>query len=109
MNWSNSGTFTYTPGTNSSGDPVGNIDTHQLGSGFGGHTLFTHTEPASATSLINTGTWTPNLPSLQYYKVKIHIPQSGATATDVVYTINRAVRLRRGRFESTRTGSPNSG
>ena len=88
MNWSNGGTFTYTPGTNGSGDPVGNIDTHQLGSGFGGHILFTHTEPASATSLINTGTWTPTLPSLQYYKVKIHIPQSGATATDVVYTIN---------------------
>jgi len=88
MNWSNGGTFTYTPGSNGSGDPVGDIDTHQLGSGFGGHILFTHTEPASASSLINTGTWKPNLPSLQYYKVKIHIPQSGATATDVVYTIN---------------------
>jgi RHS repeat-associated protein len=88
MNWGNNGTFAYSPGTNSSGDPVGNIDTHQLGSGFGGHILFTHTEPASSTSLINTGTWTPTLPSLQYYKVKIHIPMSGATATDVVYTIN---------------------
>jgi RHS repeat-associated protein len=88
MNWGNGGTFAYTPGINSSGDPVGEIDTHQLGSGFGGHILFTHTEPASATSLINTGTWTPSLPSLQYYTVKIHIPQSGATATDVVYTIN---------------------
>ncbi|SIS10799.1 RHS repeat-associated core domain-containing protein [Microbacterium sp. RURRCA19A] len=88
MNWSNGGSFSYSPGTNSSGDPVGNIDTHQLGSGFGGHILFAHTEPASSTSLINTGTWTPNLPSLQYYKIKIHIPQSGATATDVVYTIN---------------------
>ncbi len=88
MNWSNNGTFTFSPGTNGSGDPVGNIDTHQLGSGFGGHIFFTHTEPASSTSLINTGTWTPNLPSLQYYKVKIHLPSSGATATDVVYTIN---------------------
>ncbi|MEA9987226.1 DUF6531 domain-containing protein [Subtercola sp. RTI3] len=88
MNWSNNGTFTYTPGTNSSGDPVGNIDTHQLGSGLGGHIFFTHTEPASATTLINTGTWTPNLPSLQYYKIKLHLPVSGATATDVVYTIN---------------------
>ncbi|MBS1699280.1 MAG: type IV secretion protein Rhs [Actinobacteria bacterium] len=88
MNWSNSGSFSYSPGTNSSGDPIGNIDTHQLGSGFGGHIFFTHTEPSSSSSLINTGTWTPNLPSLQYYKVKIHIPASGATATDVVYTIN---------------------
>jgi RHS repeat-associated protein len=88
INWSNNGTFTYSPGTNSSGDPVGNIDTHQLGSGFGGHILFTHTEPASSTSVINTGTWTPTLPSKQYYKVKIHVPASGATATDLVYTIN---------------------
>lgn len=88
MNWNNQGTFTYSPGTNSSGDPVGNIDTHQLGSGFGGHILFTHTEPASSTSVINTGTWTPTLPSKQYYKVKIHVPASGATATDLVYTIN---------------------
>jgi RHS repeat-associated protein len=88
MNWANGGSFTYSPGTNSSGDPVGNIDTHQLGSGLGGHIWFTHTEPASAPSLINTGTWTPSLPSLQYYTVKIHLPASGATATDVVYTVN---------------------
>lgn len=88
MNWSDNGSFTYSPGTNSSGDPVGDIDTHQLGSGFGGHVFFSHTEPASATSIINTGTWTPNLPSRQYYKVKVHLPASGATAPDVVYTIN---------------------
>ena len=87
-NWSSNGTFTYTPGTNSNGDPIGNIDTHQLGSGFGGRILFTHTEDGSNPDLINTGTWTPNLPSLQYYKVKIHLPALGGTATDVVYTIN---------------------
>ena len=28
-------------------------------------------------SLINTGTWTPSLPSLQYYKVKLHLPGAG--------------------------------
>ncbi|WP_168203858.1 RHS repeat-associated core domain-containing protein [Humibacter ginsenosidimutans] len=88
MNWSNSGSFTYSPGTNSSGDAVGDIDTHQLGSGFGGHILFTHTEPSSDTDLINTGTWKPTLPSLQYYEVEVHLPESGATATDVVYTVN---------------------
>lgn len=88
MNWSNGGTFTYSPGQNSSGDPVGDVDTHQLGSGFGGHILFTHTEPASDTELINTGTWTPTLPSKQYYRIKIHIPAGGATATDVTYTVH---------------------
>lgn len=87
-NWSDGGTFTYSPGQNSSGDPIGDVDTHQLGSGFDGYILFTHTEPASSSSLINTGTWTPDLPSLQYYKVMVHFPASGATATDLVYTIN---------------------
>jgi RHS repeat-associated protein len=86
--WSNSGAFSYTAGQNSSGDPIGDIDTHQLGSGFGGRILFSHMEPAADTSLINTGTWTPTLPSLQYYQIKIHLPGSGAKATHVVYTVH---------------------
>jgi RHS repeat-associated protein len=87
-NWSNGGTFSYSYGTNATGDPVGAIDTHQLGAGFGGHILFTHTEDGSNLALINTGTWTPTLPSgAQNYKIKIHIPATGATATNVVYKI----------------------
>jgi RHS repeat-associated protein len=88
FNWSNSGTFTLSPGTNSSGDPVGDIDLHQLGVGFGGHIYFTHTEDGSNTSLIDTGTWTPTLPSYQYYEVKVHIPDRAAVATDAHYVIN---------------------
>ncbi|MGK3205090.1 RHS repeat-associated core domain-containing protein [Amycolatopsis sp. MEPSY49] len=87
-NWSSNGTFTYTYGTNSAGDPIGAIDTHQLGTGLGGRVLFTHTEDGSNPALINTGVWTPNLPSLQYYKVKLHLPGLGAEATNVVYDIN---------------------
>ncbi|HET6710855.1 RHS repeat-associated core domain-containing protein [Amycolatopsis sp.] len=87
-NWSSNGTFTYTYGTNSAGDPIGAIDTHQLGTGLGGRVLFTHTEDGSNPALINTGVWTPNLPSLQYYKVKLHLPGLGAQATNVVYSIN---------------------
>lgn len=87
-NWTTGGTFTYTPGTNAAGDPIGAIDTHQLGVGLGGHVYFTHTEDGTNPDLINTGTWTPTLPSLQYYTVKIHVPSIGATTTDVVYTIN---------------------
>ena len=87
-NWSNNGTFTYTYGTNSAGDPIGAIDTHQLGTGLGGRVLFTHTENGANPALINTGVWTPNLPSLQYYKIKLHLPGLGAQATNVVYNIN---------------------
>ena len=87
-NWSSGGTFTYTPGTNATGQPTGEIDTHQLGAGFGGRILFNHTQPASATDQIDTGTWTPNLPKLENYTIKIHFPATGASATDVVYTVN---------------------
>ena len=87
-NWTSKGTFTYTYGTDSAGDPIGAIDTHQLGTGLGGHILFTHTETGSIPAEINTGTWTPTLPSLQYYKIKVHFPGLGAEATNVVYTIN---------------------
>ncbi len=87
-NWSTNGTFAYKFGTNAAGDPIGAIDTHQLGTGLGGHDLFTHTETGTNPDLINTGTWTPNLPSLQYYKVKIHLPALGADASNVIYTIN---------------------
>jgi len=86
--YTSNGTFSYHYGTNANGDPIGAIDTHQLGAGLGGHILFTHTEDGSNANLINTGTWTPNLPSLQYYKVKLHIPALGADATNVIYTVN---------------------
>jgi RHS repeat-associated protein len=87
-NWSSNGTFTMNYGKDTNGVTVGQIDTHQLGVGLGGRILFDHTQPASEPQVINTGVWTPNLPSLQYYKIKIHLPATGATATDVVYTIN---------------------
>ncbi|HVQ97125.1 MAG TPA: DUF6531 domain-containing protein, partial [Mycobacteriales bacterium] len=86
-NWSQGGSFAYSYGTNSNGDPIGAIDTHQAGVGFGGHILFTHTESGANPDVVNTGTWTPNLPKLQYYKVKLHIPATGASATAVVYNI----------------------
>ncbi|NYE95609.1 RHS repeat-associated protein [Psychromicrobium silvestre] len=87
-NWTSNGTFTMSYGQDANGVEVGQIDMHQLGVGFGGRILFDHTQPASEPQVINKGTWTPNLPSLQYYKLKVHFPATGATATDVVYTIN---------------------
>ncbi|WP_240630266.1 FG-GAP-like repeat-containing protein [Specibacter cremeus] len=87
-NWASNGSFAMTYGKDPTGVTVGQIDTHQLGVGFGGRILFTHTQPASQPQVIDTGVWTPNLPSLQYYTIKIHFPATGASATDVVYTVN---------------------
>lgn len=86
-NWSTNGTFSYTYGHDGDGNPTGAIDTHQLGAGFGGHILFTHTESSADPRVVNTGRWTPNLPKLQYYKLKLHFPATGASATNVVYKI----------------------
>jgi RHS repeat-associated protein len=86
-NWSTNGTFTYSYGVDADGNPTGAIDTHQLGAGFGGHILFSHTEDGTDPRVVNTGRWMPNLPTTQYYKIKIHIPATGASATDVVYSI----------------------
>lgn len=88
LNWSTSGTFAMAYGTNAAGDATGQIDTHQIGAGFGGHLLFTHTQAAGDAAVINTGTWTPALPTLQNYTVKVHLPAIGASATDAVYSIN---------------------
>ena len=89
-NWSDAGTFTYEPGTDSAGDPVGDVDTHQLGIGFGGHIIFTHSENGSDSALINSGVWKPNLPGTQYYDIKVHVPVSGhdqiRDATYVIYS-----------------------
>ncbi|MEE4546294.1 RHS repeat-associated core domain-containing protein [Streptomyces sp. V4-01] len=87
-NWSQGGSFAMHYGADAAGNPVGAIDTHQLGVGFGGHVLFTHTETGSNPAEINTGTWTPTLPKLQYYKIKLHFPSTAASATNVVYNIN---------------------
>jgi len=86
-NWTSNGTFSYAYGTDAAGDPIGAIDTHQVGAGLGGHLFFTHTEDGSDPSLINTGTWTPNLPSYQYYTIKLHLPRIGGDATDVRYSV----------------------
>ena len=87
-NWTDAGTFTYTYGHGPGGDPIGAIDTHQLGAGFGGHILFTHTENGSNPALINTGTWTPSLPKAQYYDIRVHVPATGAAITDATYVIS---------------------
>lgn len=87
-NWSNKGTFTMAYGTDAGGDQIGAIDTHQLGAGFGGYIMFTHTEDGSNPALMNTGTWTPTLPGTEYYTVLAHIPATGATTGDADYAVD---------------------
>lgn len=86
-NWASSGTFVLTEGQHN-GEQVGRIDTHQLGSGFGGRTLFLGNRTSNETA-ISTGTWTPNLSATpRGYTISVHIPESGASVTDATYVVN---------------------
>lgn len=88
VNWSSQGSFSASHGQAASGAPLGVIDWHQLGTGFGGHVWFTKNQPAGDTAHLNTGTWTP--PSLNgLYNVKAHIPPSGASTSYATYRIHR--------------------
>ncbi|MDI5973555.1 GDSL-type esterase/lipase family protein [Streptomyces sp. SL13] len=68
-------------------DYPGKIDFHQLGVGFGGHIWMGHTVAASDTGDTVTGTWKP--PAITgWYRVAVHIPDSGAATEQADYTIN---------------------
>jgi len=87
-NWANAGTFAIAHGS-SGGVPIGMIDWHQLGTGFGGHTYFTHNRAAADTAHTETGTWTPSGITSGRYSVSAHIPASGASAEAAQYVIHR--------------------
>lgn len=88
VNWHDSGTFSVAYGTDGFGNPVGEVDWHQLGAGFGGHFWFTHTRQAGELTA-DTGTWTPSgLTSGGTYNIKVFVPDTGAAAAEATYTIN---------------------
>jgi hypothetical protein len=90
-NWANAGTFTLRYATDSSGNPLGEVDFHQLGVGFGGHIWFTHTSsPSEAPFSQVTGTWKPSIAAAGTYQVKVFVPDLGAVATPAIYSITTA-------------------
>jgi len=92
-NWHSTGTFAFTSGDpNNPAAQQTDMDLHQLGTGLGGHIWFTHTneptDPAGASYWGLTGTWTPALPSLGNYTIKVFIPAGGATSAQANYSID---------------------
>jgi hypothetical protein len=89
--WSDSGSFAlsfpYRPDpscTSSCINYPGKIDFHQLSTGFGGHLWFTHTAPVASV----TATWIPPSTTTGWTRIKVHIPQSGATTRQADYQIS---------------------
>jgi hypothetical protein len=96
-NWQNRGTFTYTVGSNTAGQPLGIIDFHQVATGLGAHTWFAGNRVASDTAHRVTGIWRPANLAAGTYVVKAHIPTAGAGTESAVYkvtTIDGSVRQR---------------
>lgn len=88
-NWSSSGSFTATYGTNAAGSPLGVIDWHQLGTGFGGHIYFTKNRAAGDTAHINSAVWAPSGLTPGTYNVRVHVPRAGASTTQARYEVHR--------------------
>ncbi|HEX2087145.1 MAG TPA: hypothetical protein VHF89_15800 [Solirubrobacteraceae bacterium] len=87
-NWTSRGDFSFRYGRDAAGVELGQIDWHQLGTGFGGHVWFTKNQRATDAAHVNTGTWTP--PALNgVYNIKAHVPPSGASTSYARYVIHR--------------------
>lgn len=86
-NWHNAGSFTASYGVDGSGNPIGVVDWHQLGAGFGGHFWFTHTRLPGDLATV-TGTWAPTSLTAGTYNVKVFVPDTGAAAVQATYSIN---------------------
>ena len=82
---SNGGSFSWLPNFDTSLEPVGLVDLHQLGTGYGGHLLFTHLEDPSNKQWGGTAEW--NL-SADYdvYDVSVFVPGLAAAGT-LSYTV----------------------
>jgi len=91
--WQNSGTFTWTPNTDSAGAAIGLIDLHQLGVGFGGRMEFTHLEAPADAKWGGTASWTLN-GDYDAYQIRVFVPDIGAAGTlyyDVIDGLDRKV------------------
>jgi GDSL-like Lipase/Acylhydrolase family len=82
-----SGTFSMVYGQDALGNPQGAIDTHQIGTGYMGHSYFAHTIAASRPSALATGTWTPPSTVLGWQRIWVHLPDNGAVTFQADYKI----------------------
>jgi lysophospholipase L1-like esterase len=82
---SNGGTFSWLPNFDTNLQPIGLVDLHQLGTGYGGHMLFTHLEDPAYKQWGGTAEWDLTA-SYDVYDVSVFVPGLGAAGT-LAYTI----------------------
>lgn len=87
--WTSEGSFSMEFGKDSNGAELGQIDFHQLGTGFGGHTWFTKNRQQNDQAHVNVGTWTPDPAFVGgTYLIKAHVPPSGASTSSAHYVVH---------------------
>jgi hypothetical protein len=82
----------WTPNTDANGAPFGNIDLHQLGTGYGGRSMFTHLEDTSNAQWGGTMTWTPNNLEYDVHDIEVFVPTLDAAGA-LTYTIHAGAPL----------------
>jgi lysophospholipase L1-like esterase len=82
---SNGGSFSWHPNFDTNLQPIGLVDLHQLGTGYGGHMLFTHLEDPAYNQWGGTAEWDLTA-SYDVYDVAVFVPGLGAAGT-LSYTI----------------------
>ncbi len=78
----------WLPSTDASGQPYGDIDLHQLGTGYGGRSMFTHLEDPSNAIWGGTMAWQPRNLDYDVYDVEVFIPTLGAAGTLDYHVVN---------------------
>jgi endonuclease/exonuclease/phosphatase family metal-dependent hydrolase len=94
--WSNAGTFALTYPPDAAGHHPGKIDTHQLGTGFGGHLWMTNARPPGD-QLAFEASWRFDAPVTGLARVYAALPVVGAGTAATTYRI----RTRYGWRDST--------
>jgi lysophospholipase L1-like esterase len=84
---STGGSFTWDPNFDSNLQPTGVVDLHQLGTGYGGHLLFTHLEDASDSAFGGTAEWDLSA-DYDVFDVSVFVPGLGAEGTLSYYIYN---------------------
>lgn len=77
-----SGSFAFRPGPT-----LADIDKHQIGSGYGGHFWYGHTNWEARSSHTLTGVWTPPSGTTGWQRILVHIPPVGADTYQADYRI----------------------
>jgi lysophospholipase L1-like esterase len=82
------GSATWIPNRDPNGGPFGEIDLHQLGTGYGGRSMFTHMEEPDNAIWGGTMVWAPGNLDYDRYDIEVFVPTLGAAGTLTYFVVD---------------------